>query len=57
MLLFGKDGIVGLEAVFGEEGIVALGLDICVVVSCANGCICEDLGESAVWYLKLWGDA
>ena len=29
MLFFGEDSIVGLEAVFGEELIVALSLDIC----------------------------
>lgn len=30
VLFFGQDGVVGLEAIFGEELIVALGLDVCI---------------------------
>jgi hypothetical protein len=32
VLFFGQDGVVGLEAVFGEELIVALGLNVCMVL-------------------------
>jgi hypothetical protein len=32
VLLLGEDGVVGLQAVFVEEGIVTEGLDVCKVV-------------------------
>lgn len=34
VLLLGQDGVVGLEAVLGEELIVAVGLDVCCCMLC-----------------------
>jgi len=36
VLFFSQDSIVGLQAVFGEKFIVALGLDICRIVLLAQ---------------------